>query len=163
MGQSTRVAIGLGSNLGDREGQLNRAIDELATIIDSVECSTVIETVPWGVEEQPSFLNAVAVGQCALGPRDLFIELKKIEQVLGRSPRERFGPREIDLDLLIYGNEVYQDDIISVPHYALSERDFVLGPLSELWPGWEHPKRGLTVIQMLDALVGEISPSDSNN
>ena len=131
--------IGLGSNLGDREALLMRAADAL----DAVRISPVIETDPWGFENQPQFLNAVAEVETELSPRELLDRLLEIERRLGRT-REgpRYGPRTIDLDLLLYGDEAIDEPGLQVPHPRLAERLFVLEPLAALVPERKIPGNG---------------------
>ena len=135
----TRAYIGLGSNLGDREESIRRA----AELIGARRLSTIRETEPWGIENQPSFLNAVARLETDLAPRRLLDRLLEVERTLGRT-REgiRFGPRTIDLDLLLYGEETIDEAGLQVPHPRLHERRFVLEPLAELEPGLVVPGRG---------------------
>ena len=127
--------VGIGTNLGDRERNIRRALELLAEL-GTVRNSTVRETDPVGVVEQPKFLNAVAEIQTDLPASDLLERLLEIERGLGRdrSTEERWGPRTIDLDLLLYGRETIEEPGLSVPHPRLTERRFVLEPLYELAP-----------------------------
>ena len=135
----TRAYIGLGSNLGDREQSIRRA----AELIGARRVSTIRETEPWGVEDQPFFLNAVAEVETDLPPRRLLDRLLEIERKLGRTRHGvRFGPRTIDLDLLLYGDETIDEAGLRVPHPRLHERRFVLEPLAELKAGLVVPGRG---------------------
>ena len=147
----TLAYIGLGSNLGDREALLMRAADAL----DAIRISPVIETEPWGFEDQPRFLNAVAELDTELSPRDLLDRLLEIERGLGRT-REgpRYGPRTIDLDLLLYGDEAIDEPGLQVPHPRLSERSFVLQPLAALVPERKIPGNG-TVQEALARLQSD--------
>jgi 2-amino-4-hydroxy-6-hydroxymethyldihydropteridine diphosphokinase len=124
--------IGLGSNLGDRGENLPRALERLG----AARVSTIRETDPVGVTEQPRFLNAVAELETDLPPRALLDRLLEIERDLGRDreSEERWGPRAIDLDLLLYDDEVIDEPGLTVPHPRLAERRFVLEPLAELAP-----------------------------
>jgi 2-amino-4-hydroxy-6-hydroxymethyldihydropteridine diphosphokinase len=135
----TLAYVGLGSNLGDREAILLRAADA----IDAVRLSPVIETEPWGYADQPRFLNAVAELETELSPRELLEFLLDVERRLGRT-REgpRYGPRTIDLDLLLYGDEVIDEPGLQVPHPRLEERRFVLEPLAALVPERKIPGNG---------------------
>jgi 2-amino-4-hydroxy-6-hydroxymethyldihydropteridine diphosphokinase len=124
--------IGLGSNLGDREENLRRALERLRPL----SVSAIRETDPVGITEQPRFLNAVAKLETDLRPRELLDRLLEIERDLGRdrSEEERWGPRTIDVDLLLYGDETIDEPGLTVPHPRLAERRFVLEPLYELAP-----------------------------
>lgn len=134
-----RVFIGLGSNLGDRLANLERAVEALQSRgIEVRRVSSVYETDPVG-PPQPDFLNAVCEIWTELAPRDLLAELKAIEEEVGRRRKERWGPREIDLDLLLYGDLQVDEPGLTVPHRELTRRDFVLVPLLELDPNLELP------------------------
>jgi 2-amino-4-hydroxy-6-hydroxymethyldihydropteridine diphosphokinase len=125
--------IGLGTNLGDRELNLRRALERLEEL-GSVRASTFRETDPVGVTDQPMFLNAAAELATELTPRELLERLLAIERDLGRERvgEARWGPRVIDLDLLVYGNEAIDEPGLKVPHARLADRRFVLEPLCEL-------------------------------
>jgi 2-amino-4-hydroxy-6-hydroxymethyldihydropteridine diphosphokinase len=141
-----RAFVGLGSNLGDREGTLGRAVDELrrlpATGVRGV--SELRDTAPVGYVDQPRFLNGAVELETSLPPRALLAELLRIERELGRdrgaSPPQ--GPRTVDLDLLLYGDERIAEHGLEVPHPRLHERRFVLEPLSDLDAGLFVPGRG---------------------
>jgi 2-amino-4-hydroxy-6-hydroxymethyldihydropteridine diphosphokinase len=141
----TRAYIGLGANLGDREAMLRAAVEQLAAEpgIELVAVSSLRETDPVGFTEQPRFLNAAAAVETELGARELLDRLLGIERRLGRT-REgpRFGPRTIDLDLLLYGAERIDEPGLEVPHPRLHERLFALEPLLEIDPQLELPGRG---------------------
>jgi 2-amino-4-hydroxy-6-hydroxymethyldihydropteridine diphosphokinase len=140
----TRAFVGLGSNLGDREGTLRAAVDALGGEgVEVVGVSTLRETDPVGVGEQPLFLNGAAELETTLTAHELLDLLLEIEQRLGRVrvPGEH-GPRTLDLDLLLYGDEEIEEPGLSVPHPRLHERRFVLEPLAELAPGLVIPGRG---------------------
>ena len=135
----TVAYVGLGSNLGDREALIRRA----AELVGARRLSAVIETEPWGRVDQPPFLNAVAEVETALGPRAFLDRLLAVEQSLGRDRAgERWGPRTIDLDLLLFGSLELDEPGLRVPHPYLHERRFVLEPLAELAPDAEVPGRG---------------------
>jgi 2-amino-4-hydroxy-6-hydroxymethyldihydropteridine diphosphokinase len=140
----TLVYVGLGANLGDREQTIHLAADA----IGGRRLSTIRETEPWGLVDQPPFLNAVAELETDLPPRALLDRLLAVEQKLGRV-REgpRWGPRSIDLDLLVHGDRVIDEPGLTVPHPRLAERRFVLEPLAELAPELEIP--GLGRVQTL--------------
>jgi 2-amino-4-hydroxy-6-hydroxymethyldihydropteridine diphosphokinase len=150
----TRAYVGLGSNLGDREQTLRRALDLLAAAprLEVVAVSTLRETEPVGYVEQPPFLNGAAVVETELPPSELLDRLLEIERELGRTRAgPRFGPRTVDLDLLVYGDRVLEEPGLTVPHPRLHERAFALEPLAELDPGLVVPGRG-PVQALLSAL-----------
>jgi 2-amino-4-hydroxy-6-hydroxymethyldihydropteridine diphosphokinase len=141
----TRAYVGLGANLGDRERTLRAAVDALTAEegIAVVSVSTLRETEPVGVGEQPRFLNGAVELETTLTARELLDRLLAVEQRFGRIriPGEH-GPRTLDLDLLLYGDEVIDEPGLAVPHPRLHERRFVLEPLAELAPGLLVPGRG---------------------
>jgi 2-amino-4-hydroxy-6-hydroxymethyldihydropteridine diphosphokinase len=141
--------VGLGSNIGDREGMLRRALELLGRRARVVAVSSFRETEPWGVAEQPDFVNAVAAIETELRPRELLDDLLSVERELGRvRTGPRFGPRTIDLDLLLYGDLQLDEPGLTLPHPRLHERRFVLEPLFELDPALVVPGRG-TVSDLL--------------
>ena len=144
----TVAYVGLGSNLGDREATIRAAVAALPGV---VAISTLRETEPVGVTEQPVFLNGAVALATDLPPRKLLETLLEIERGLGRERRERWGPRTIDLDLLLYGDETVDEPGLTVPHPHLHERRFALEPLAELDPELVVPGRG-TVSALLAAL-----------
>jgi 2-amino-4-hydroxy-6-hydroxymethyldihydropteridine diphosphokinase len=113
--------------------------------------SSVYESDPWRKTDQPRFLNAVCQIETALAPPDLLARLKEIEQRVGRTTTERWGPREIDLDILLYEGVVHKDDVLQVPHPDLPDRRFVLVPLREIAPDVVHPESGLTMEELATA------------
>jgi 2-amino-4-hydroxy-6-hydroxymethyldihydropteridine diphosphokinase len=144
-----RVAIALGSNLGDRHTYLQQAIDALRAMLVNVRVSSLIETEPVGVINQPPFLNGVLVADTMMSPRALLDWLLATERQLGRvRPFER-APRTIDLDLILYGDQVIDEPGLRVPHPRFRERRFVLEPLAELAPDWIDPVSGRTVAELL--------------
>jgi 2-amino-4-hydroxy-6-hydroxymethyldihydropteridine diphosphokinase len=144
----TLAYVGLGSNLGDREGAIRAAADA----IGARRLSPVVETDPWGYEDQPRFLNAVAELETELDPRALLDLLLAVERSLGRvRTGPRWGPRTIDLDLLLYGEKRITEPDLEVPHPRMHERAFVLEPLAALAPELEIPGRG-TVSEALAGL-----------
>jgi 2-amino-4-hydroxy-6-hydroxymethyldihydropteridine diphosphokinase len=144
----TLAYVGLGSNLGDREA----LIREAAAAIGAVRLSPIVESEPWGLEDQPRFLNAVAELETELAPRKLLALLLDVERRLGRDRSgPRWGPRTIDLDLLVYGRERLREPDLEIPHPRLHERAFVLEPLAALVPGLEIPGIG-TVSEALAGL-----------
>jgi 2-amino-4-hydroxy-6-hydroxymethyldihydropteridine diphosphokinase len=138
------VTLALGTNLGDRPGNLREAIAALPPAVTVLEQSFVYETPPWGVIDQPSFLNMVIKGVTLLQPRDLLKNLKGLETRLGRIPSIHYGPRKIDIDILFYDNLILETPELTLPHPHLHERAFVLVPLADLAPEQIHPVYGKT-------------------
>jgi 2-amino-4-hydroxy-6-hydroxymethyldihydropteridine diphosphokinase len=140
----TRAYVGLGANLGPREETLGRAMELLgqAPGVDVVAVSELRETDPVGVVEQPRFLNGAVALETTLTARQLLDLLLDVERELGRVRAERWGPRVVDLDLLLYGDETLDEAGLRVPHPRLHERRFALEPLAELDPDLAIPGRG---------------------
>ena len=149
----TFAYVGIGANLGPREETLRRAVDLLARAdgVEVVGVSELRETDPVGVVDQPPFLNGAVSVETTLSPRALLDLLLEVERSLGRVRGERWGPRVVDLDLLVYGIEVLDEPGLHVPHPRLHERRFALEPLAEMNPELEIPGRG-TVSALLAAL-----------
>jgi 2-amino-4-hydroxy-6-hydroxymethyldihydropteridine diphosphokinase len=143
----TRAYVGVGANLGDREATIRAARDALPGV---VAVSELRETDPVGVLDQPPFLNGAVALETELAPRELLDTLLAIERELGRERRERWGPRTIDLDLLLYGDETIDEPGLTVPHPRLHERRFALEPLLDLDPELAIPGRG----RVTDVLAG---------
>lgn len=137
----TDVYVGLGSNLGDRLVNLRSALEAIEALDDTrvVSVSNAVESVPWGVSDQPLFANAVARVATAYPADRFLLALKEIEVALGRTPGERNGPRVIDLDILLFGDDEWQTPELTVPHPRLAERDFAVTPLLEIAPHAEWP------------------------
>jgi 2-amino-4-hydroxy-6-hydroxymethyldihydropteridine diphosphokinase len=143
------VAIGLGSNLGDRVEHLTAGLHALGAVVRGLQCSSVYESEPMYLEGQPSFLNACCTGTTALEPEELLSRLLAIEREAGRRRAGlRFGPRELDLDLLLYGDRVISGPDLHVPHPRMLERPFVLWPLAEIAGDWRHPETQGTIGEM---------------
>jgi 2-amino-4-hydroxy-6-hydroxymethyldihydropteridine diphosphokinase len=140
----TVAYVGLGANLGPREITLQRAVELLAEAdgVDVLAVSQLRETEPVGVVDQPPFLNGVVQVETTLVPRVLLDMLLEIERALGRVREERWGPRTVDLDLLVYGGETVDEPGLRVPHPRLHERRFALEPLAELEPALDIPGVG---------------------
>ena len=143
----TRVYVGLGANLGDRKGTIRAALGALPGV---VAVSELRETEPVGVVDQPPFLNGAAALETELSARELLNALLEVERRLGRERRERWGPRTIDLDLLLYADETIEEPGLTVPHPRLHERRFALEPLLDLDSELVIPGRG----RVSDLLAG---------
>jgi len=150
---SKSAFVGIGSNLGDRERNIRQAVELLSAEggIDVVAVSEIRETDPVGPVEQGPFLNGAVRIETDLAPRKLLERLLAVEERLGRVRRERWGPRTIDLDLLLYGDDVVEEPGLTVPHPRLHERRFALEPLSDLAPSLEIPGKG-----PISALLAEL-------
>jgi 2-amino-4-hydroxy-6-hydroxymethyldihydropteridine diphosphokinase len=136
----SRFAVSLGSNLGDRMARLRFGRRRIAAVATDLRCSRVYETAPAHVTDQPEFLNACCVGETRLTPRQLLSHFQDAERAAGRDRSgARFGPRTLDLDLLLYGTECVETDDLVVPHPRLRERAFVLVPLAEVAGDWMVP------------------------
>ena len=144
--------IGLGSNLGDRLWHLRRGLGLVAALFGTkvVAVSSVYDTAPLGTTDQPRFLNAVAALETGLEPRALLRELQRIERVSGRERRERWGPRTLDLDLLVYEGRVESGPEFEVPHPRMLGRAFVLVPLAEIAPDLVVPGQTATARELAD-------------
>ncbi|HUH99068.1 MAG TPA: 2-amino-4-hydroxy-6-hydroxymethyldihydropteridine diphosphokinase [Anaerolineales bacterium] len=141
--------LALGTNLGDRPANLRAALDSLPPEVRIVAESKIYLTPPWGVEDQPSFLNMAVKCETALGPEALLKRLKQGEVRLGRQPSFRWGPRLIDIDILFYDELIFKSGTLTIPHPHLQERAFVLVPLAEIAPGLVHPVLKETIQEML--------------
>ena len=135
----TVCALSLGSNIGNRLENIRQAVVLMKPLGEVTKRSAVYETPPWGVEEQPRFLNVCILLETDEPPKALLGKLKKIEQAVGRTKHERWRPREIDVDILTYGGEVIDDEGLTVPHPRMRERAFVMIPLSEIAPDMKIP------------------------
>jgi 2-amino-4-hydroxy-6-hydroxymethyldihydropteridine diphosphokinase len=147
-----RVAVALGSNQGDRHQVLRDAVAALAPHVEDLRVSTFHDTEPAGVEPQPRFLNAAAVGWTTLRAGDLLQTLLDIERTFGRERPYPGAPRTLDLDLVLYGDSVVDEPGLVVPHPRFRERAFVLAPLAEVAEDWKDPISGLTVGELLARL-----------
>ncbi len=150
-----RVFLGIGSNIGDRAANITRArrlLEETAGV-RVVGMSSLIETRPVGYEDQRDFINAVAEIRTSRGPRELLEEIKRIEHEIGRTETFRFGPRVIDIDILLFGDRVVDDPDLTIPHPRMHERRFVLEPLAEIAPEVVHPVLKKRVIEIRDGLT----------
>ncbi len=137
------VLLGVGGNLGDRLAHLRRGVALLAPEVTVAAASALYESAPWGVTDQPPFLNAALRVETRLSPHDLLAKCKAVEAAAGRTPGRRWGPRVLDLDILLYGDLRLDDEALTLPHPRIAERGFVLRPLADLAPeivppGWRR-------------------------
>ncbi len=154
------VYLSLGSNLGDRKAYLRRAIKSLAPEVTVLIESAVYETPPWGMEDQPRFLNMALKAETNLTPMELRDHVKRIESDLGRVRSYRWGPRVIDIDILFYDDLIVETPELVIPHPRLQERGFVLLPLESIAGDFVHPVLGRSVRELLrDADTSGIVPA----
>ena len=154
---NARVAIGIGSNLEGPEDQVRRAIDHILQQewFLNGRASSPYKTKPMGPIDQPDYVNAVLIGRSKLSPENLLEELLRIEETAGRVRVERWGPRILDLDILMFSDRIVNIEGLEIPHPGMASRSFVLEPLCEVAPDWLHPITGLTVQDMLNNLQHE--------
>jgi len=145
-----RVFLALGTNIGEREQNLTEAAERLGKAVMIEQSSPLYETEPWGVTDQPSFLNQVVVGRTMLTPHSLLVFIKRIEGEMGRDRgANRWGPRLIDIDIVFYDDVVLKSSELTIPHPRLEGRAFVLAPLADLDPDYVHPVLEVTVSELL--------------
>ena len=158
-----KVYLGIGSNLGDRKKNISSAFEALdkEKDISPVRISTIYETEPEYVKNQPKFLNCAVEMSTLLSPHGLLGRLKKIEKKLGRTEGELWGPRVIDLDILLYGSLIADQPWLQIPHPRFEERIFVLLPMAEIAPDLRHPVSGKTMKELLRELEQGIKSEDN--
>ncbi len=145
--------LSLGTNLGNRRQNLARAIAGLGDFMQVTAVSPIYETRPWGpVQDQPHFYNLCLAGTSLLSPLPFLTASKQLEEEIGRVDSTRWGPRLIDIDLLLHGQTILQTDTLTLPHCQLTQRAFVLAPLADIAPALIHPVTGQTVRDLLAAL-----------
>jgi 2-amino-4-hydroxy-6-hydroxymethyldihydropteridine diphosphokinase len=146
------IYLGLGSNIGNKLSFIKSAEEEIAKLNDTkvLRSSSVYRTEPWGIKSQKEFLNSVLEIESNSGPEELLKELKEIEIVLGRKNREKWFEREIDIDILFYGDMKITNSIVNIPHPEIQNRKFVLVPLCELNPGFIHPELNCSMESLLN-------------
>ncbi len=144
--------LGLGSNLGNREENILKARSELGSYLEILNISKIIETEPFGKKNQSKFLNCVLKIRTVLSPEELLFTCLNIEDQLGRERKEKWGPRNIDIDILFYGNEIINRSNLHIPHPELHKRKFVLQSLNEICPGFVHPVLKKTIEDIIREL-----------
>ncbi|MCA9899546.1 MAG: 2-amino-4-hydroxy-6-hydroxymethyldihydropteridine diphosphokinase [Anaerolineales bacterium] len=149
------IYLGLGTNLGDRAANLQAAIQGLAEKLVIAAVSPIYQTPPWGVTDQPDFLNLCLAAKTNLPPVELLTFVKNLEVELGRQPAKRWGPRLIDIDILFYANQLIETENMTIPHPRLAERAFVLRPLADIAPDFVHPALGETMADLAEK-VGDV-------
>ena len=154
MRSMTKVYAGLGSNLGNKRENIIKAIDRLDACegICVKEKSAFFNTTPVGGPLQPDYVNCAIGMETEIEPQVLLEEFKKIELGLGRKPGVRWGPRVVDLDILLYGNRIVDEHNLKIPHERMHERAFVLEPLCEISPDIKHPVSGISISELLEKL-----------
>jgi 2-amino-4-hydroxy-6-hydroxymethyldihydropteridine diphosphokinase len=146
------IYLSLGSNLDDRYANLRRALVELQEQVVITAVSPVFSTEPWGMAEQPPFLNICIAASTSLSPHKTLQFIKHIEHKMGRLPSSKWGPRLIDIDILFYDSLILADEELTIPHPHMGERAFVLAPLATIIPDFRHPLTGETVLEMLEKI-----------
>lgn len=142
--------LAIGSNIGNLDSNLNNAIEEIKKIPKSefIKASSFLRNAAYGITDQPEFLNAVVEIKTELEPKELLTEIKAIEKNLGRKKTYRWGPRLIDIDIILYDDIVYSDEVLDIPHKDMENRDFVLIPLAEIAPKAVHPVLGISIADL---------------
>lgn len=153
----------IGGNMGDRYDNLKKAMQLLASEVGRIaKTSNIYETAAWGLEDQPSFLNQAVLLETELLPNELMHSLLEIEQKMGRKREVKFGPRIIDIDILLFDKRIVKNENLVIPHPELPNRKFALIPLNELEPGIIHPETGETIEEMLRNCKDKL-PVDKKN
>jgi 2-amino-4-hydroxy-6-hydroxymethyldihydropteridine diphosphokinase len=149
---AVRVHLGIGTNLGDLAGNVRRALDGLAHVVAIEAISSIYRTEPYGFADQPAFWNLAVRATTPLAPVALLRAVQRLEREIGRVATFRMGPRVIDIDILLYGDDVIAEPALAIPHPGLAERVFVLRPLLELDPELRDPRTGTPLVEYLAAL-----------
>jgi 2-amino-4-hydroxy-6-hydroxymethyldihydropteridine diphosphokinase len=150
--EKQQVLLSLGSNLGSKRENIAKAISLLIEkkILVNVKVSSFYETEPVGFKDQPQFINAAITGETLLNPKELLLKCKEIEREIGRKPRPRWHEREIDLDIILYGNKILKTNTLQIPHPEMANRRFVLVPASEIASDWQVPGIHKTINEVLE-------------
>ncbi len=151
-----RIILALGSNLGDRVRHLERGLQRLRAHVDLDAVSSIYETQPVELRDQPWFLNLVCRGTTRLKPRALLEFIHEVERAEGRKRAERFGPRTLDVDIISYDERVIDEPDLQLPHPRAAERAFVLEPLAEIAPDWQHPRLARTARELRAELIDDV-------
>lgn len=151
----TIVYLGLGSNIGSSRDYIETAVSRLSEVLRDIKRAPFYQSKAVGYTDQPDFLNTAVSGQTDLEPAALLDRVKSIEQEVGRTASFHWGPRQIDIDIIFYGNKVMKTDSLTLPHPRFRERDFVLKPLNDLNPSLTDPVSGQSVEQLLAKLKPE--------
>jgi 2-amino-4-hydroxy-6-hydroxymethyldihydropteridine diphosphokinase len=154
MNEGNTCYLGLGSNIGFRTANIKSAMELVRTVTKTkfIRMSSLIETKPFGYTEQPNFMNCVVEISTELKPQKLLTECLRIENKLGRERLEKWGPRNIDIDILFYATEIIDTRNLTIPHPEMHKRIFVLNSLMELCPDFIHPKINKTIKEIFDSL-----------
>jgi len=148
------VYLLLGSNLGNRKEILDKAIELITEKIGvTISKSEDYETKPWGMTDQPDFLNLAIIIHTKLKPLEILEQTQCIENQLGRVRKEKWGARLIDIDIMFYGNEIIDELTLKIPHPLMQERDFALNPLAEIAPNFVHPVLEKTILELYELLI----------
>jgi 2-amino-4-hydroxy-6-hydroxymethyldihydropteridine diphosphokinase len=154
----TKVYLALGANVGDAPGNIQKAVELLGGRLRDIQLAPIYTSKAVGYTDQPDFLNTALSAETDLKPLELLKFIKDAEQKVGRVWRFRWGPREIDIDIIFYGDQVFEDEKLMIPHPRFRDRDFVLRPLCDLNPSLIDPVTHKTVRNLLEEL-----PADSDN
>lgn len=146
------IYLAFGSNVGNSEDYIERAIELLSPSVHDIQKAPVYRSKAVGYTDQPDFLNTAVQGRTRLSPEELLTFIKQVEQKVGRVQRFRWGPREIDIDIIVYDDLVLESPELTIPHPAFRDRGFVLRPLLDLNPALRDPKTGQTMAQLLEKL-----------
>ena len=147
--QQERIYLSLGTNLGNREMNLEAVKESLPPEVKILDCSPVYQTEPWGYLDQPDFLNQVLAIETSLSPTELLEYIKDIEEKIGRKPSVRFGPRIVDIDILFFGDRIILEEDLIIPHPRIRDRAFVLVPMADLDPDLIYPGSDFSISELL--------------